>query len=114
MEQYLFFSLYFVQLRIAEPPLGPPKGATKDRATRLPDDWAPSLEDRAYANAKGLRQIDAVAEKFANYWHAKAGSGATKLDWPATWRNWVLTEVSRQPALSEMTAEERYIRSTIQ
>jgi hypothetical protein len=29
-----------------------------------------------------------LAERFADYWHAKAGKDAAKLDWPATWRNW--------------------------
>jgi hypothetical protein len=28
------------------------------------------------------------ADKFRDHWHAKAGQGATKLDWEATWRNW--------------------------
>jgi anti-sigma-K factor RskA len=30
-----------------------------------------------------------VGEQFRDYWSAKAGSGSTKLDWQATWRNWV-------------------------
>jgi len=29
-------------------------------------------------------------EKFRNYWRAKTGQSATKLDWEATWRNWML------------------------
>ena len=29
------------------------------------------------------------AQVFADYWHAKAGADARKLDWQATWRNWV-------------------------
>ena len=28
------------------------------------------------------------AAKFADFWHAKAGKDAAKLDWCATWRNW--------------------------
>jgi hypothetical protein len=34
--------------------------------------------------------IDLEAERFANYWAAKSGSGATKVDWLRTWINWVL------------------------
>lgn len=39
---------------------------------------------------------DAVAEKFADYWHGKPGKAGTKVDWLATWRNWVREE--RAPA----------------
>ena len=28
------------------------------------------------------------AAKFSDFWHAKAGKDAVKLDWCATWRNW--------------------------
>lgn len=73
-----------------------PQGGTKKRATRIPADWQP---DRGYAAEKGLSpgQIDTQAEKFRNYWQAASGQRATKADWPATWRNWVLTAVERQP-----------------
>jgi hypothetical protein len=36
-------------------------------------------------------------EKFVNYWRAKSGRDATKLDWPATWRNWMLKAAERVP-----------------
>lgn len=39
-------------------------------------------------------------EKFINYWQAKTGKDATKLDWVATWRNWMLTAGERTPARS--------------
>ncbi|MNV78051.1 hypothetical protein D3C71_1715200 [compost metagenome] len=29
------------------------------------------------------------ADCFADYWHAKGGADARKVDWQATWRNWV-------------------------
>lgn len=29
---------------------------------------------------------------FRNYWVAKSGRDAAKLDWEATWHNWVLKE----------------------
>ena len=28
-------------------------------------------------------------KKFVDYWTAATGSKATKLDWDATWRNWI-------------------------
>lgn len=35
-------------------------------------------------------------EKFVNYWRARS-KDATKLDWEATWRNWMLTAAERVP-----------------
>lgn len=62
------------------------------RASRLPQGWEPTTEDLGYASEHGLAngKIAIEAERFRNYWSAKSGSGATKQDWPATWRNWVL------------------------
>lgn len=73
-----------------------PQGGTKKRACRIPDDWEP---DRGYAAEKGLssQQIDIEAEKFRNYWKSVSGQRATKVDWSATWRNWVLSAIQRQP-----------------
>jgi N-acetylmuramoyl-L-alanine amidase CwlA len=67
------------------------------RASRLPVDWQPSEVDRQFAASKGLprERLAIEAEKFRNYWIAKSGSAATKTDWPATWRNWVLTSLER-------------------
>jgi hypothetical protein len=59
---------------------------------RLPEDWQPSEKDLDYAKTHGLStgHVTIEAERFRNYWTAKAGNGATKLDWSATWRNWIL------------------------
>jgi len=57
------------------------------RGTRLPADWQPSAADCEFAYAHGLDPGE-VADEFADYWQALTGPKATKLDWPATWRNW--------------------------
>ncbi|QIL72908.1 hypothetical protein G7048_22685 [Diaphorobacter sp. HDW4B] len=69
---------------------GRPKAKT---ATRLPGGWVLpkawgdwALQDRSDLTADDVRK---EAEVFADYWHAKAGADAKKLDWQATWRNWV-------------------------
>ena len=74
-------------------------GARK-RATRLSAEWWPTLENVDYAIGKGLNQqrINVEAEKFRNYWIAKSGTGATKLDWDATWQNWILNACERNGA----------------
>jgi hypothetical protein len=62
------------------------------RGTRLPTDWNPPPAYIAYAASVGMpaSRIGLEAEKFKNYWIAKPGAGATKRDWGATWRNWIL------------------------
>jgi hypothetical protein len=67
-------------------------GATRPKASRLPDDWEPSDNDLTFAEAKGLTvyEIDTERIKFRNYWTAKSGKDATKLNWARTWQNWIL------------------------
>jgi hypothetical protein len=68
----------------------------RKRGTRIPEDFKVTPEMHNWAKEHvpelgGLRET----EKFINYWRAKTGAGATKLDWPATWRNWMLTAAER-------------------
>jgi hypothetical protein len=60
------------------------------RGSRLAADWLPSDADLKAAGEIGLRlyEIDNEISKFRDYWHARAGPGAIKRDWSATWRNW--------------------------
>lgn len=63
------------------------------RGTRLPTDW--SLHDSWKAWAEGERQdlnIRTVADSFKDFWIAKPGAGGVKLNWEATWRNWVRSQ----------------------
>ena len=80
------------------PPSGPPKAKATPKTERgkrlaldwqLPDQWRKWTRIN-FAHASDA-QIDTEAEKFRDFWHAKAGQGATKLDWQATWRNWCRT-----------------------
>lgn len=69
------------------------------RGTRLAEDWKPTAGDWAFATGKGCSpaRIEREAEGFRNYWLGRAGAGGTKLDWSATWRNWILTALDRRP-----------------
>jgi hypothetical protein len=60
------------------------------RATRLSQDWQPSNSDLDYARELGWtdKQVRDTAQDFSDYWMAKSGQGATKVDWSATWRRW--------------------------
>ena len=46
------------------------------------------------------------SRKFADYWAAKAGAGGVKLDWQATWRNWV------RNAKGQADGQQRYNDTT--
>jgi hypothetical protein len=67
------------------------------RGSRLADDWRPSACGIEYATTRGLdaRRLETEIEKFKNYWTAKTGASSTKLDWEATWRNWILNTLER-------------------
>jgi hypothetical protein len=73
------------------------------RATRIPEPFLLTSEMKEWAAAR-TPSIDLLleTEKFVNYWRAKSGRDATKLDWPATWRNWVLN--ARTPATTGSAA----------
>ncbi len=70
----------------------------RKRAARLPDDWSIPAEWMAWAltDRPEFTQQDVLrtSEIFADYWRAKSGKDATKLDWFATWRNWFRRERS--------------------
>lgn len=78
------------------PPPEPARRRREPNGTRIPDDWEPGVDGWAYATGKGMPPdlVAVEAEKFKNYWLAKSGRDATKRDWPATWRNWVLNAES--------------------
>lgn len=66
--------------------------------SRLSADWVCPEEWLAYCRSE-RPELDAsvVACNFADYWHGKAGAGARKADWLATWRSWVRKEDAPKP-----------------
>ncbi|WP_375640817.1 DUF1376 domain-containing protein [Bartonella sp. AA168HLJHH] len=64
------------------------KRAKANRGCRLPTDFEPDYD---FAIAEGLppERVKVEIAKFRDYWRSKAGANATKIDWQATWRNWV-------------------------
>jgi hypothetical protein len=71
------------------------------RATRIPDDFCVTDEHREFSRKHGLPRPDDHIEAFHDYWRAEAGSKGCKLDWDATFRNWLRREIKgprRSPA----------------
>lgn len=82
-----------------EPPSGSlPLKADRARGTRIAADWALDDAGRSYALGQGLTpaEVDTEATKFRDWWSAKAGADARKVDWAATWRTWVRNAVERR------------------
>ncbi len=93
------------------------------RGKRLPADWALPAPWGNWALAEFPHWtpeiVRRLAQQFRDHWTAKTGKGATKLDWPATWRNWCSGDIAQrqfpppkangthhsgQPPLDELTA----------
>lgn len=73
------------------------------RGGRLSPTWKPGPEDTAFGLSQGFTdaEVARIGEKFRDYWTAKAGKDGAKLDWRATWRNWVREEAERRPRRPE-------------
>ena len=68
------------------------------RGSRLPQDWflTKSMGEWASQERPDL-DVRQVAEQFKDYWVAQAGQKGVKLDWDATWRNWVRNTKAVKP-----------------
>lgn len=71
------------------------KGSKAQKGARLAEDAALTDDWRAVAVRYRL-DPERTFEKFKNYWLAKPGANARKLDWLRTWQNWCLEESERQ------------------
>ncbi|AGF74979.1 phage related protein [Bartonella australis AUST/NH1] len=67
---------------------------TSLKGERLPSNWTADLHA---AISEGLSEEQArwQEKKFRDYWRAKSGKEALKMDWQATWRNWFRREIER-------------------
>jgi len=85
----------------------------RTRGSRLSADWVLPKEwaDWAKQERPDL-DLRSVGEQFRDYWSAKAGSGSTKLDWQATWRNWVRNQkqVFKQADIARTTVPASSLR----
>ena len=68
------------------------------KGSRLSQDWflSKSMGEWATQERPDL-DVRQVAEQFKDYWIAQAGQKGVKLDWDATWRNWVRNTKAVKP-----------------
>lgn len=77
------------------PTTSTPQAATK-KGSRLADQFSVTDEMWAWAEryAPNVDARDQTA-RFCDYWRSESGPRAIKLDWTATWRNWIRTAAER-------------------
>lgn len=97
---------------IAPPVQDQSPGDDAKRGTRLPKDWTLSPELATWAKSERPelddRMIKAMGDSFRDFWISKTGRAATKLDWAATWRNWVRNQRLGNQRASPTSTQSNY------
>ncbi len=73
---------------------------------QLPEDWRMWARTNFPASTDG--QVFDQAAQFRDYWIAKPGAMACKLDWEATWRNWCRRGLSQLAYVRQPQHTGRY------
>ncbi|WP_262376847.1 hypothetical protein [Pseudomonas veronii] len=88
-------------------------GKKSKRGTRLPADWIAPDDWLSWAQGERPelddRMLKAMADSFKDYWVSKSGANATKLDWEATWRNWVRNQRLGNQRASPSSTQSNYV-----
>ena len=94
--------------------INPNPGHTHARArgTRLLDGWKPetcaSGTKAGLAIARrGQEWARGALETFTNHWRGKAGRDACKVDWQATWANWIIEADRRENRNGQRNEQSR-------
>jgi hypothetical protein len=74
------------------PPASPVPPSGGHRGARLPDPFDVTEDMAAWAREKAPNCGLADHEAFCDYWRSVPGAKGRKLDWEATWRNWMRKE----------------------
>lgn len=70
-----------------------PSARSDNKASRLAKDWELPGDWKAWAeNERSDLDAMATADAFRDFWIAKPGKDGLKLDWHATWRNWIRSQ----------------------
>ena len=85
-----------------------PIGSSKKRPSRLPESWTLPKPWGDWAISQGMPEFNVrrEADRFRDYWLSKP-KDAAKLDWQATWRNWVRKWLDDQPQMPRAAGGSR-------
>ena len=87
----------------AAPPPSP--AAPTKTGTRLPEDWTLPNEWRQWAEGERPDvDVEALGDSFRDFWVSKPGKDGRKLDWLATWRNWVRSQKTPVGSFAKRTS----------
>lgn len=76
----------------------PRENSARAKGARITGCWSPEKRDWEFAISEiGSTAADRELSKFRDYWISKPGQGGVKLDWSATWRNWIRSAKDRLP-----------------
>ena len=79
---------------------------TATRGSRLPTDWKPNADLAEWSKAErpdlDLRKVFA---EFKDYWSSIPGSKGVRLDWDATWRNWIRKQTAAKQTYAQVAAD---------
>jgi hypothetical protein len=78
------------------PSVGGAGGPREPRGTRLPDPFEVTDEMRDWARTHTPTCGAKDHEAFVDYWRGQPGAKGRKVDWFATWRNWMRREQERR------------------
>lgn len=93
-------------------PSGVTGGGPRKRASRIPEPFVVTADMREWAAMRTpLVDVESSTERFVNHWRAKSGKDATKLDWPATWRNWLLRDQENLASRTKLTPTQRAMQT---
>ena len=84
----------------------------KKRGSRLSDDWVLPRDWGEWALSQGWSEVAIrnEADLFRDYWISAPGQKGVKLDWFATWRNWLRN--SKHPKIQTITGGRNDERGT--
>lgn len=93
--------------------LGAASGAKANRGSRIPNGFLPDEKAEKLAVELGFSpaQAQACLDNFRDYWLGAAGQKGVKLDWQATFRNWLRND--RKRGLTHGTAQRRSVVDTV-
>jgi uncharacterized protein YdaU (DUF1376 family) len=78
----------------------------KQRGSRLPQDFVLSKDWADFCTQQRPDlNLQNTFDSFKDFWVAKAGSGGVKLDWLATWRNWVRNQSVPKASFAQIHAD---------
>lgn len=90
-----------LSLSSSPPPIPSDKGA-RTRGTRLSEDFQPSEATLVALRKEGFADPLSCLPSFRDYWAGCPGAKGRKLDWDATYRNWVRNDRNRSRPASNM------------